>query len=229
MRLALTVAGTAALIAVALGVLSRSHLFHVRRIEVVGASHLSRADVIRLSGLSARTNALWADTTAAAARLEGDPWVAEAAVTRDLPFTIRIQIRERTPVAVVDERSGPLLIADDGTTLGQAATRTALPVILVPPRPALSGTAPSLSGPARVLGALAPRIRSDVRRVVLGADGTLRLGLAGGTSVEYGWPEQVAAKARALAALLSWARGQATTLRTVSLVAPNAPAASFAG
>ncbi|HEX9122556.1 MAG TPA: FtsQ-type POTRA domain-containing protein [Actinomycetota bacterium] len=229
LRLVLAVTGTALLVVVALGILSRSNLFHVRRIQVSGASHLSRADVVHLSGLSVRTNVLWADTAAAARRLEDEPWVAQASVTRDLPFTIRIQITERTPVAVVQDRNRPLLIAGDGITLGVAPARTGLPMIEVPPRPALSGPAPGLSGPAKVLGALAPGIRAQVRRVVLGIDGTVRLALAGGVSVDYGWPEQLVEKARTLAAVMSWARGQAATLRAVSLVAPHAPAASFAG
>ncbi|MFB3737789.1 MAG: cell division protein FtsQ/DivIB [Candidatus Velamenicoccus archaeovorus] len=228
-RLALALLGTALLVALTAGALSRSSLFHVRRIAVTGASHLSPEEVVRLSGISTATNAIWADTGAAARRLEEEPWIARATVVRDLPFTIRIRVLERVPVAVVDARSGRLLIAGDGVTLGEAPRGTRLPVIVPPPRPALQGPPPSLSGPARALGVLAPRVRDAVRRVTLGADGTVRLWLSGGLPVDFGWTDHLVEKADALRAILAWARGQATTFREISLVAPDAPAAIVGG
>lgn len=228
-RLAAAVAGTVALMLLVLGVVSRSSLFHVRQIQVVGASHLSETDVVRLSGLSDRTNVVWVDTSDAVQNLESDPWIAAANVDRLLPFGLRITVTEQTPVAVLDEGHRRLLIGEDGTALGLAWRTPRLPAIVVPPHPALSGPTPSLEGAARVLGSLPGRIRKQVVRVVLGADGTLRLFLHDGPTVEYGWPEDLGQKAAALARLMAWANGQAAILRSVSLVAAGAPAASLAG
>ncbi len=228
-KLAAAVVGMLALLILALGAVSRSSVLHVREIEVSGASHLSRTDVVRLSGLSDRTNVLWVDTSAAVRRLESDPWIARASVDRQLPFGLRITVTERTPVAVLNEGDRRVLIAGDGTPLGLAPRASGLPAIVVPPRPALSGPAPDVGGPARVLESLPEKIRRQVRRVVLEADGAVRLLLRGGPTVDYGWPEELGKKAATLNSLMAWANGQVAILRSVSLVAADAPAASLAG
>ena len=40
---------------------SRSSVFDVRRIEVSGADHLHRPQIVRIAGISNATNALWLD------------------------------------------------------------------------------------------------------------------------------------------------------------------------
>jgi hypothetical protein len=93
---------------------SRTSLMDARRIEVSGADHLHRADLVATAGVSKDTNVLWFDEGAARRRLEAEPWIAKAEVSGSFPLTIEIAVTERTPVAVTGGRAGSL-IAGDGT------------------------------------------------------------------------------------------------------------------
>jgi cell division protein FtsQ len=192
LALALAVIGTAGFF------LSRSSVFHVRHVEVIGTTHLSRADVMRLSGVTRATNALWLDPRPVELRLEQDPWIANATVSTSFPWTVHIVIGERTPSAVVDRGTGRLLVATDGSPLGLAGRVHGLPLIVMPPSGALEGAPPSLQPAARAIGALPPQIMTRVRQVIVSLDGTLELRLFDGPRVEFGPPTEIAAKARAI-------------------------------
>ncbi|MEX0743849.1 MAG: FtsQ-type POTRA domain-containing protein, partial [Actinomycetota bacterium] len=95
--------------------LSRSSFAHARGIEVSGTDHLSRSDIVGLAAVSKETNVLWFDDGSIERSLETHPWVAEAEVDVALPATIRIEIVERVPVAVVNDGLARTLVAADGT------------------------------------------------------------------------------------------------------------------
>src|SRR5919201_3110234 len=145
-------------------VVSRSSVFRVRRIEVTGVDRLRRADVIRWSGLSHATNALWLDQEDVAARLQQqDPWIAPAVVTTSFPATVHIAVLERSPIAETRTPGGAMLVAEDGTLLGPAdgSDRT-LPAIVVPAVTDGKQRVP-LEGPARAVSALVDAELSGVR------------------------------------------------------------------
>jgi cell division protein FtsQ len=195
---------------------------------VTGTSHLTRQEVVRLSGLTTRANALWLGTTPIERRLETDPWVAHATVSRSLPWTVRIQITERRPIAVTVQEGGYELIAGDGTSLGDVAANPGLPEIVMPV--SWGEYAPSdVSGPAEAIAGLDPRIRSKVQWAVVAPDSTIDLFLGNGLRVRYGEPTQIPAKSRALLHVLRWARMQGESLVAVDVLAPDAPAATLAG
>jgi len=222
LALALTVIGTAGFL------LSRSSVFHVRHVEVTGTAHLSRADVVRLSGVTRATNALWLDPRPVELRLEQDPWIADATVSTSFPWTVHIAIAERTPTAAVDRGTGRLLVATDGLSLGFAGRVRGLPLIVMPPSGALEGAPPSLQPAARAIGALPPQVITRVRQVIVSLDGTLELRLFDGPRVEFGPPTEIAAKARAITSILAWSQNEAQPLNVVNVVAPGAPAATMA-
>ena len=100
--------------------LTNSPVFAARHIEISGQSHLSRSTLLRLAAVHERTNLFWFHGDVVERRLEANPWVAEATVSRSLPSTLRIEIRERKPVALVMEGEDFLLVAADGTVLAPA-------------------------------------------------------------------------------------------------------------
>jgi cell division protein FtsQ len=218
----------AAVMAVSVGAFlaSRTSLFDARRIEVTGAHHMTRADLVRIAGVSAETNVLWLDDRSAERRLEAEPWIADADVSASFPLTIEIAVTERTPVAVLGRGSGGL-IAGDGTVLGTPSSGKGLPRIDLGTVTSAEGAPPSPVGAARALGAMPPALRSDVRRVVVMLDGTLELRLTGGTKVRFGTPTDAARKVEAIRRVLRWAHGQGSAIRTLSVVAPSAPAATL--
>lgn len=226
-RRAALIAG--AVIAIGAGALfaSRSSLLDARRIEVTGANHVHRAEIVATAGVSNDTNVLWFDERAAERRLEAEPWIANARVSASFPLTIEIAVTERTPVAQMGGGTG-LLIAGDGTALsGSAARAGRLPTIDLGTVTTAEGQPPSPVGAARALGAMPTALRTRVTRVRVSLDGTIELRLKGGTTVRFGTPDDTARKVEAIRRVLAWADGEGSAIRRLSVVAPTAPAATL--
>ena len=221
----------AATVAVATGIFlgSRSSAFHARGIDVVGASHLSRGELVATAGVSRQTNVLWFDQGAVERRLEREPWIASADVGISLPWTIRITVVERTPVAIASGVAGEMLVAGDGTSLGPATRSGGLPRIRLPIGPTFERLDVSPAPAATAIGALAPEVRARLASVTVLADGTLEMRLEGGVSVHYGLASELERKAHALEQILAWAEEEGETLTVVNVVAPDLPAVKLAG
>ena len=219
-----------AIVAASTGVLVLSHssLFHARGVEVVGASHLSRAEIVAAAEVSRQTNVLWFDQGAVEGRLELEPWIASADVGVSLPATITITVVERVPVAVASDGFGDLLVAGDGTVLGPALRAGGLPRIRLPVAPTFEGLHASPAPAAAAIGAMAPELRDRLSTVTVLADGTLHLRLRGGVAVRYGAPSEIRRKAAALQEILAWAEDEGDVLAVVNVVAPDLPAVKLA-
>lgn len=232
----LVAAAIVASIAVGGFAVSRSSWFHVRRIEVSGAGHLSRAEVLEIAGISKTSNAVWLDEASAERRLLSHAWVAEADVEVVLPVTVRVAVVERTPIASASDGSREVLLSGDGSSLavgGTAGPRPGaphgLPLIELLAARSVDGTPPNPVAAARALGAMSPELRDDVKNVTVQLDGTLVLTMRAGPIVWFGGPTQIVAKARAIERMLLWAEAEGERILRLSVVAPGAPAAILAG
>jgi cell division protein FtsQ len=205
---------------------SRSSAFDVRGIEVSGNDHLHRPQVVGIAGITDATNALWLDEGQAERRLEAEPWIADADVRVTFPLNVEIAVRERTPVALA-QGAVTSLMAADGTALGSGNVPRGLPVIELGGAGRAEGVRPSPVGAAQALGAMTPALRVQVARVRVLLDGTLELRLRDGPTISFGTPGDARRKAVTIRRMLVWARTQGTPLRTLSVVAPLAPAATF--
>ncbi|HZD19020.1 MAG TPA: FtsQ-type POTRA domain-containing protein [Actinomycetota bacterium] len=224
LRLSLLVTIAAASVLVAAVAVSRSSAFHARSIRVMGTVQLSRSEVVALSGVSGRTNVPWLDEGAIERRLDQHPWVADARVQAKLPWTIRIRIVERRPMAVVVQGDRRLLVAGDGTVLGSGDRLHGLPVIVAPAIGMVEGPRPELRDAIRALGAMDPDVSALVRRAAVDIDGTVELRMRGGVRVELGSPSEPVRAATMLGRILEWAAAEGRGVRSISLVAPGAPA-----
>ena len=203
--------------------LSVSPLFRVDRVDVTGAHHLSPSDVVRLAGLAGGGNVFWLDTAEVRRRLESDPWIARASVTRSLGGTVAIAVRERAPVAVVDRSGAYELVAGDGTLLGTGPRSPTLPVIDAGPG------AGSMAGPAGAVAALAKPLRAQVVTVVMDDAGELSLSMRSGVTVAYGPAIAAEQKGRALGEVLAWAKRRGLKVASVDVIAPAAPSLRLVG
>jgi cell division protein FtsQ len=209
-------------------VASRSSLLHLRHLEVVGTTSLTRAEVVRLAGLSSSTNVLWFDPGAVERRLESDPWVATATVSRRLPGTIRISVVERAPVAMIRDERGFTVVATDGVALSTVKADPALPeIVVVAGASARWGNAQAQAAAARAIAALDGGRPPAVVRAVVWAR-TLTVELDGGTRVEFGEPIGIEAKAAAARRILRWAASQRASVARVNVIAPDSSTATFA-
>ena len=107
-----------------------SPLLQVTRIQVNGCQHLDPQAVIQQAGIPSGANILSLDLDGVRQRLTQHPWIAAAAISREIPDRIRIEIEERKPVALV--KGHQFYLADQqGACFARAAPseHTGLPII----------------------------------------------------------------------------------------------------
>lgn len=197
-------------------------LFAARTIRVHGATHLSESAVLRLAGVHPGTNVFYLDTAAVRVKLVADPWVASATVVRSLPSTVNITVQEVRPIGVTASADAPMLLAQDGTVLGPAPAGARLPVI---------GTAGgrSVGGVASVLGVMPSPLLARIGTVAVAVDGNISLTLRDGVIVTFGDALDADRKARALRAVLAWARSQPIGVVSIDVSSPAVPTARLRG
>jgi len=243
------VAIVVAVVAAGVGAL-RSPLLAVRQVRVVGAVSTPVPEVTRAAALDHR---LMMDVRAhtVAQAVDRLAWVAHASVSREWPSTVKITVRERSPVAIAaapadragagpsgpdaataapaaSTRAATVLVDGSGRALGPAPSGTALPVIEVDPR---GGAAASLPRPGTAVGpayrpgltvaaALPRALIGRVVTIAVGADGGVRLALAGGASAIIAAPTDLGPKLGALTTILDQTK---SVSGTIDVRVPAAP------
>jgi len=91
-------------------------LFQVRNITVMGCNSLTEEQVEALSGLEYGQSIFFVDTEAVMEALKADPYVNPVSVAIKYPYTVAIEIHERTPAAYIDV-SGMRLTIDSEAVL----------------------------------------------------------------------------------------------------------------
>ncbi|HET7489101.1 MAG TPA: FtsQ-type POTRA domain-containing protein [Acidimicrobiales bacterium] len=206
--------------------LSRSPLLDVDRVEVQGARRTPRPAVVAAAGLAGHPAMVDVDTGDVARRLRRLPWVRTAEASRRWPGTVRIQVTERRPAAVLPAAGGAWAVADaTGRVLAVEPDRPpGLPAIGDVDRPQEAGAAvPAAAGPAlRVAAALPADVRARVSDVATVAGGEVQLWLGPDSVVRLGPPVDLGLKLTALATVL--ARVDLSGIRVIDLRVPTAPA-----
>lgn len=135
----LVTAGHFAYVAVCRSV-GQNDLFALRRIDVVSTGILTYDDILSDAAISTNMNIWKIDAAAVRERLENNPLVASATVSRQLPDALRIDIVERVPEVRLETTGGgtALAIARDGHVMGPSSVRPSLPKISGLTDPALS-------------------------------------------------------------------------------------------
>jgi len=102
----------------------------LRSVEVVCARPSLKRDLDRAFSGHRLGNILLCDIDGLRAQLRSFPWVREARIRKIFPSALRVEIKERTPRALL-ERSAPTLVDAEGVELGAPATpeEAALPVL----------------------------------------------------------------------------------------------------
>ncbi len=102
----------------------RSDLLAVETVTVTGAAHLTDQEVTQLAAVPDDSTLLRLDSAGICERLEEHPWVKSAQISRQFPHSIKIQITERTPAAVVKlSKKSIWVISTDGAWLSAATTQ----------------------------------------------------------------------------------------------------------
>jgi cell division protein FtsQ len=157
--------------------LANSAGFGIANIEIQGAHHVARAEVLRWAGVTAHSSLLLLDADDARTRLKRNPWIAEATVRKLYPGRIEIAIEEREAFALWQRGGRFHLIARDGSVLESGIEmQSDLPLVV--------GNGAEKRAAAFVdLIARFPAIRAETRAGVLIAERRWNLRLKNGTDV----------------------------------------------
>ncbi|HUF31157.1 MAG TPA: FtsQ-type POTRA domain-containing protein [Gemmatimonadaceae bacterium] len=96
--------------------LSRLTFFDVRHVDVAGTRLLEPANVVAMMDIDS-TLSVWGDHTAMAARIAEHPQIAEAHISKRLPSTLVVRVREVPPVAFISTPRGLRALDERGDTL----------------------------------------------------------------------------------------------------------------
>lgn len=198
-------------------VLLGSRLLVARHIDVVGARLVPRDRVLAAARVRVGEPLIRLDTDAVRDRVEAVQQVETARVERHWPATVRIVIRERTPVAAVQQGNRYLQIDRYGVTvLTSAARPRGLPSLTVAsPLP----SDPSLRAGLAVIRSLPPWISHRVAGIEAPTPESVTLRLDEGVTIVWGAPERAPDKLRLLHGLLG--DGRQRVARTIDVSSPE--------
>lgn len=178
-------------------VLFKTPVFNITGITVQGNKLLTAGEITRASGLVTGMNIFRADLKTATGRIKSLPVIKEVKITRRLPGTVLVQVKERVPVALVVAGGRFVELDAEGYYLreGSAGT-TGLPVItgfqVQAPGPGRPVKGAGMATALKVVRELPGALRSMLSEVHVDRDGRVtfytldgiecRLGLNGDVS-----------------------------------------------
>lgn len=81
---------------------THSTYFRTASIQVTGNQRISRAEILKQTAVREGDNLLAINLHVAHERLLAHPWISSARISRDIPGSITIEVKEHTPLAVLD-------------------------------------------------------------------------------------------------------------------------------
>ena len=223
LRMVLAALGVVGAVAFAFG-LTRSPVFDVDEVRVLGAARTTPAEIEQAGGLAHGPQLADVKPAAVAARLARLPWVQEAKVVRHWPGTVEVTLLERTPLATVPAAAGGWAVVDDTGRVLETTPEPQPGMVQVnapvAPEPG-EQVPPATLGALGVLDALPPSLIERVNGLTVAEDGVLDLHAQGLPVIHFGPPTSVRAKLVALTTLV--ARTNLRGVRAIDVRVPTAP------
>jgi cell division protein FtsQ len=91
--------------------------FNITSVALTGNKHLSREQIFAIAGVTGHSSLLFLDVADARAKLQTNPWIADATVRKLYPDRLEIAITERAAFALWQKDGRIGVIADDGTVV----------------------------------------------------------------------------------------------------------------
>ncbi|GAA2101026.1 cell division protein FtsQ/DivIB [Actinomadura alba] len=195
-------------------VLLGSRLLVVRDVHVTGVKILPRDRVVTTARVPLGTPMVRMDTDVIRDRVERLPEVESASVVRRWPATVRIVVRERVPVVVVERAHKFYEMDRYGVIVVTTSRRPAgLPTLMVA-NP--SAADPATAAALRVRGDLPARFARRLAQIEASSPESVTLRFKSGTTVVWGAAERSEEKVRLIDALLATPEGRAARIVDVS-------------
>ncbi len=94
--------------------LSHSDFFQLTDIDIVGNQEVSKEQIIQLAKVDLHANLLAMDLTSIAPRIRGYGWIEAVELHKEWPSRLRIEVRERRPLALLNTTKGLFYIDGKG-------------------------------------------------------------------------------------------------------------------
>ena len=170
-----------------------------RQVRVTGLDRLARSQVVATARVPLGTPLARVDLGAVRTRVARIPSVRAVDVSRSWPHTVRIDVRERVPVAVIDRGHGLQALDRSGVTFGHYAHQPpGLPLV----RSTAGARADALAEAGRVAASLPASVLRRVDHLDVATVDSIELRLHDGRTVLWGSAAQSRAKSEVLAVLL---------------------------
>ena len=88
--------------------------FEIKEISVRGVKELTEKDILAMAKIQPRSNILAVSTDVVAGRIAANPWVKQIYVGRELPDRLVLDVRERTPIALLKQAGNFYLMDREG-------------------------------------------------------------------------------------------------------------------
>jgi len=208
---------TIALVALAVWAVWFSTLLSVTEVRVLGARTVSIDEVRQVAAVPAQQPLARVDADGVAARVGAIPEVASVEVRRGWPHVLVVVVTERTPIAVTRAGTAWTYLDATGARFGApAAPPRGMPVVV-------ASTDSALASATGVVAALPASLAAVVTTVNARTRDDVVLTLSGGSTVQWGSPDDSPRKATVLAALLK------VKARSYDVSAPDLPTTQGTG
>jgi len=205
-------------IVLAVYLLYNSSFFNVREIEVRGNNNLTDQYVIENSGIKRDDTLFDLPFTKIKARLQKLNWVDKAKVLRDWPDSIILEIRERLPIAYIENDKGRFLVDGAGFVIDKLSSLKAgvrLPKIgELPLKEIKVGDSIKSSTAKNALNAYAgldDKLRKKVHSITARSVEELYF-IVEGVEIIYGKAEQISLKNKVIKTILKEKKENISTL-----------------
>ncbi|MGZ4145597.1 MAG: cell division protein FtsQ/DivIB [Actinomycetota bacterium] len=205
--------------------LTRTSVFSLEKIDVVGAKTIPVSQIVDASGLHVGQTALGINLHRVADRVRAIPDVQDVRVTRVGSIEIRIEIVERTAAIEVRSGSAQWFLDQQGGPMAEPASNVRLPVILLtPPADVTTVTPASVTDVLAVWAKMPADMRARVTSFSFLPDRSITFDLAG-TTVVFGSTDQIPEKLLAVQLVARRVKADHHRLVRVDVRAPSRPAA----
>ena len=107
-----------------------SPIFNIKQINVEGIQKLSKEEIINLSQIQLNENTFKLKMSEVASKIENNTYVESVNINRELPNTIKINVKERQPQYIIEIANGNAYIDSKGYILDILTERLQLPLLV---------------------------------------------------------------------------------------------------
>lgn len=224
------IAGAIAAIAACIwGVIAftQSDSFAVTEVRVEGVRHLDPSVVTSMAAVRLGDSLFRIDRDDIERRIESDPWVSVAEVSRDFPHTVVVSVTERVPAAVVDAGAEKLwVVSRDGYWLGERGVDESATVVIrdleeVRPEPGKKVRSKVLANAVGIVSHLSDEMLARIRLVSAPSIEKTALITTDGIQIYIGENERVEEKERIARAILDKEKGRVVYINVRVVESPT--------